>query len=140
MKGINKHIIKQAIIDYRNDGKQLMEKLGKKYDLNIQIEDEYQQLISRNNIQIPRQGELSKKWNYGFHGGECGFYNKKHQQSIEVVLSNSPEFGHLDAWFLMKYMKSTPKYKDKVKKIKWLDLKPIINELYELDEIENITR
>jgi hypothetical protein len=137
---MNKHIFKRAIIDYRNDGKQLMEKLGKKFDLDVQIESEYEQLISRNNKLVPRKGELSKKWNYSFHGGECGFYNRKYQQSVEVVLSNSPEFGHLDAWFLMKYMISTTKYKDEVEEIEWSDLKPIINELYELGEIENIAR
>lgn len=130
MTEIDTTIIQQAILDYRAAGKQLMAQLGRKFNLDINILAEYEQLISRRNKAIPRKGELTKRWNYNFHGGECGFYNKKHQQSVEVVLSNPPEFGYIDAWFLMKYMESTKIYKDKVEGVNWFDLKPIISELY----------
>lgn len=138
MKTIDKLILKQAIIDYRNDGRVLMENLGKKFGLDIKINEEYEQLISKSNPAIPRKGQLSNRWNYFFHGGECGFYNKKHQQTVEVVLSNPPEFGHIDAWFLLLYMKSTKKYKIEVEGVKWTELKPIINALYESGEVEKI--
>lgn len=140
MKKINKHILKQAIIDYRNAGKQLMKELGEKYGLNIHNENEYKQLIRRSNKLVPRKGTLSNRWNYSFHGGECRFYNKKHQQPVEVVLSNPPEFGHIDAWFLMLYMEANDKYKHEVEMMEWGDLKPIIQELYESGEVENIKR
>ena len=135
---VNLNIVKQAILDYRNDGKKLMEELGEKYNLDINNHEDYKQLISRSNNIIPRKGELSKRWNYSFHGGECGFYNKKHQQSVEVVLSNPPKFGHIDAWFLMTYMQSTEKYKNEIKGIEWTDLKPLISKLYKTGEIELI--
>jgi hypothetical protein len=135
---INIEIIEQAILDYRADGITLMEKLGKKYSLDIYNEDDYSQLISKNNKLIPRKGELSKRWNYCFHGGECGFYNKKYQQSVEVVLTNPPKFGYIDAWFLMKYMKSTEKYKHNIKDIEWTELKPLLDKLYKSGRIENI--
>jgi hypothetical protein len=138
LEKINIVIIEQAILDYRFDGKILMEKLGKKYNLDINIEAEFLQLISRNNNIIPRKGELSKRWNYSFHGGECGFYNKKHQQIIEVILTNPPKFGYINAWFLMQYMQSTEKYKYEIQDIEWTDLIPLIDKLYKTGKIENI--
>ncbi|WP_299256158.1 hypothetical protein [uncultured Aquimarina sp.] len=135
---INLEIIKNAIIDYRNDGKRLMFELGKKYALDIENKEDYEKLISRANENVPRRGELSKRWNYSFHGGECGFYNKKHQLRVEVVLSNPPEFGHIDSWFLLSYMESTEKYKSEVIGIDWQELKLSIETLYLKGEIENI--
>jgi hypothetical protein len=139
-KTVRLDIVKQAVIDYREEGKKLMEELGKKFNLDIKNQDDYIQLISRSNNNIPRKGELSKRWNYSFHGSECGFYNKKHQQSVEVVLSNSPNFGHINTWFLVNYMKSTEKYKNEIKGIEWTDLKPLIEKLYKTGEIEFIEK
>ena len=108
--------------------------------LDIENEQDYEKLISRNNKEIPRKGELSKRWNYAFHGCECGFYNKKNKQQVEVVLSNRPKFGHIDSWFLLAYMESTDKYKKEVEGINWQQLKPLIEKLYETGEIEYLER
>ena len=89
-------VVKEAIIDYHSDGKELMRKLAEKYGLDIENEKDYEKLIAKNNEEIPRKGELSKRWNYAFHGCECGFYNKKDKQQVEVVLNNHPEFGKQD--------------------------------------------
>ena len=99
-------VVKEAIIDYHSDGKELMRKLAEKYGLDIENEKDYEKLIAKNNEEIPRKGELSKRWNYAFHGCECGFYNKKDKQQVEVVLNNHPEFGQIDAWFLFSYMET----------------------------------
>ncbi len=135
---VNPRVIIEAINDYRIDGKKLMHELGKKYGLDIKKTEDFEKLTLRNNEKIPRKGELSKRWNYYFHGLECGFYNKKHQQRVEVVLSNPPEFGHVDSWFLLSYMESTEKYKNEIKGIKWQELKSIIDGLYETGEIEAV--
>ena len=119
-----------------NPKQALMENLGRKFGLDIKINGEYEQLIWKGNPAIPRKGQLSNRWNYFFHGGECGFYDKKHQQTVQVVLSNPPEFGHIDAWFLMKYMSSTDNYKKEVEGVKWTELKPVIDELYESGEVK----
>ena len=42
-------VVKEAIIDYRRDGKELMRKLAEKYGLDIENEKDYEKLISRNN-------------------------------------------------------------------------------------------
>jgi len=132
--------VKEAVIDYRNDGKKLMHKLAEKFTLDIESKNDYEKLISKSYETIPRKGELSKRWNYCFHGGECGFYNKKYKQRVEVVLLNPPEFGHLDCWFLLSYMESTEKYKKEIKGTDWLDLKPLIEKLYTTGEIEQINK
>ncbi|AZA75127.1 DUF6896 domain-containing protein [Chryseobacterium indoltheticum] len=131
-------VIKEAIIDYRSDGKELMRKLAEKYGLDIENEKDYEKLITKNNEEIPRNGELSKRWNYAFHGCECGFYNKKNKQQVEVVLSNQPEFGHIDSWFLLSYMETTEKYKKEIEGINWQQLEPLIEKLYKTGEIESI--
>lgn len=133
---ISQDIVKEAIINYRNDGKELMRKLAEKYGLDIKNENDYEKLIAKNNKEIPRKGELSKRWNYAFHGSECGFYNKKYKQKVEVVLSNYPEFGHLDAWFLFSYMESTEKFKKYTEEIDWQQLKHYIEKLHKTGEIE----
>jgi hypothetical protein len=138
MKYIDTNILKRAIFEYRELGKKLMFQLGHKYGLDINQHEEYVELISRSNQLIPRKGELTQRWNYSFHGCECGFYNKKHQQRVEVRLSNSPEFGHLDAWFVMAFMESTTVYKEAVKDIEYTDIEPLIHEFYRAGEIENV--
>lgn len=140
MKIIEIKVLIEAIADYRKEGKQLMIRLGKRYGLDISIESEYIEMITRGSKLVPRKGTISDRLNYHFHGGDCSFYNKKHQQHVTVALSNHPEFGHLDAWFLFKYLKSTKKYKDKIFDTNWLDLKPLLEKLYESGEVENIKK
>ena len=133
---VDLNIIKQAIFDYRIEGKNLMFELGKKYNLEIQKTEDYEKLISRSNDNIPRTGKLSREWKYVFHGGECGFHNK--EKSIEVVLTNAPEFGHIDSWFLLSYMRSIEKYRKEINEMDWQKLQKVINKLYESGEVENI--
>lgn len=132
---INLDIIQEAILNYRKEGKELMFKLGEKYGLDIKIKEDYEKLISKSNQDIPRKGALSKRWNYKFHGKECGFYNKKHQKPVEVVLSNSPEFGYIDSWFLLSYMQSIEKYKNEVEGMDWQKLKLAVHKLYSNGQI-----
>jgi len=137
---INPDIVKDAIRDYRKEGKELMHLLGKRYGLDITVKEEYEKLVSWSNKEVSRKGELSKRWNYYFHGVECGFYNKKHQQCVEVVLSNSPEFGHINSWFLLAYMESTEKYKDKITGVDWQKLELVVEELYRSGDVEKIVK
>ncbi len=135
---INLDVFQEAIINYRQEGKELMFKLGEKYGLNIEIKEDYEKLISRSNKNIPRRGELSKRWNYSFHGQECAFYNKKDQKNVEVILSNPPEFGHIDSWFLLSYMQSIEKYKNEVAGMNWQKLKSLVNKLYMDGQIKKV--
>lgn len=137
-KKVESGILMQAIFDYRTQGKKLMSELGKKFNLDINHLEEYQELISRINDNIPRKGKLSERWNYYFHGGQCGFYNRKHKQQVEIVLSNPPEFGHIDAWFLLTFMQSTERYKNEARNMDRHELKTMIDGLYKSGQIKDI--
>lgn len=42
-------------------------------------------------------------------------YSKiKNQKQVELILNNSPDFGHIDSWLLLSYMQSTKYYKNKI--------------------------
>ncbi len=123
-------ILAKAIEEYRSQGMDLMIRLGKKFGYDITVKKEYEEFIGRSNTKIPRSGKLSERVNYGFHGGECGFQNRKTQQHIEVILTNSPKFGRIDSWFLKAYLDSTKEYKELSSKMTWEDLKPMLDELY----------
>ncbi len=135
MSKIDPQILKQAIIDYRHLGKQLMKDLGLKFGLDITITEEYDQLIWRGNQNILRKGQLSQRWNYQLRGSKCNFYNKKHQQHVTVHFVNTPEFRHIDEWHLMMFLESTEQYKKAFEGVEWLDLKPVVSELYNSGEI-----
>lgn len=131
-------ILVKAINEYRTDGAELMLRLGQKFGYDIHVEEQFKNLIQRGNPKVPRKGSLSKKVNYAFHGGECSFHKKKTQQNIEVVLTNPPKFGKLDAWFLKAYLDSTKEYKELSRDIHWEDLKPMINQLYKDGKVAEI--
>lgn len=135
---INLDVTQEAILNYRIEGKELMFKLGEKYGLDIKVKEDYEKLISRSSNDIPRIGALSKRWNYSFHGQECGFYNKKYQKKVEVVLSNPPEFGTIDPWFLLSYMQSIEKYKNEVAGMNWQELKLLVDKLYINGQINKV--
>ena len=123
-------ILAQAINEYRAEGIELMERLGKKFGYDISINEQYQEFVTKSNPKVPRKGKLSERVNYAFHGGDYLFHKKKTQQNIEVILSNPPKFGKIDPWFLKSYMDSTKKYKVYSEDLFWEDIKPMLIELY----------
>jgi len=135
---ITLEILAKAISEYRAEGTELMKRLGNKFGYDISVNKQYEELIMRRNPKVPRKGKLSERVNYAFHGGECHFHQKKTQQNIEVILSNPPKFGKIDAWFLKAYLDSTDEYKEYSKELDWQDLKPMLNELYKTGVIQEI--
>lgn len=123
-------ILERAVNEYRSEGAELMKRLGEKFGYDITVPEEFEKLVWKGNPDIPRSGKLSERVNYGFHGDACHFHKRKTQQNVEVILSNAPSFGSLDAWFVMSYLDSTADYKEYSKDIKWLDLEPMFEELY----------
>ena len=135
---ISLDILAKAISEYRSEGMELMDRLGKKFGYDISIQEQYEELIWRGNTKVPRSGKLSERVNYSFHGGECGFHKRKTQQNIEVILTNPPKFGKIDTWFLKEFLDSTNEYKDLSKEIDWQELKPMLDLLYKSGIIEEI--
>ena len=131
-------ILVEAINEYRNEGVELMMRLGQKYGYDITIKEQYEELVWKSNPNVPRSGKLSERVNYAFHGGECHFHKRKTQQNIEVVLINPPKFGMIDAWFLKQFLDSTTEYKDLSKEIECEDLNLMLTELYRNGKIDEI--
>jgi|TARA_R110002110_G_scaffold208363_5_gene420686 hypothetical protein len=135
---ITLEILTKAINDYRTEGIELMERLGEKFGYDISIIEQYKELIKRGNLKVPRKGKLSERVNYAFHGRECHFHKKKTQQNVEVILTNPPKFGKIDPWFLKEYLDSTEEYEELTKEMNWLELKPMLIELYSTGKVEAI--
>jgi hypothetical protein len=55
-------------------------------------------------------GRLDDTWLFFFHGFECGMYNEETGQTLEVVLGFGEEFGVLDPYFFMQFVKTTPEH------------------------------
>ena len=138
MSKIDPQVLKQAIIEYRTIGKQLMKDLGTKFGLDISNTEEYQELIWVRNQNIQRKGQLTQRWDYTLRGSKCNFYNKKHQQTVVVHFTNAPEFGHINEWHLMMFLESTELYKKAFEGAEWLDLKPVVSKLHTSGEIERV--
>jgi hypothetical protein len=58
---------------------------------------------------IQPRGEVGL-WKYRFHGSDCEFVNIKTGQTIEVYLLTQFEFGRLDPYFFIQFIKSTIHY------------------------------
>ena len=57
-----------------------------------------------------RQNGRMDEWNYFLHGADCGFKNVRTVQKMEVYLITSLEFGVLDPFFFVDFIKSTASY------------------------------
>lgn len=131
-------VLVKAIHEYRLEGVELMKRLGDTFGYDISVKEQCEELFWIRNPKVPRKGAISKGVNYAFHGDTCAFYKKKTQQHIEVILSNPPQFGKIDAWFLRSYLDSTKEYAELVKDINWLELKRMLGQLYRNGSIVEI--
>ena len=106
-----KENIYEAAKSFRNDGIRLMKILGKEYQIDPFKGRELFDLKrkSRNNKQ---RGKVNEQWNFWFHGAECQFKNQITGQIVELVITNGSEFGALDSYFFVQYLKTTPKYRE----------------------------
>lgn len=95
--------------DYRKLGTQLMNLFitTKKIELNKDFPFLTFNRIKGKNSQSGKVGQ----WNYYFHGYHCQFKNTETKQEIEVPFMFGMEFGALDPYFFMLYIKSTLQYR-----------------------------
>ena len=103
-----KHEFFECAKEFRRDANSLMRLICQTFDLNFDtLEGLYELKFNKSERQ---RGSLNSEWNYYFHGVECQFINNQTGQVVEVILSNCPEYGHLDDYFFYNYMKTTQKY------------------------------
>ena len=106
-----KEEIHKAARSFREDGIKLMKALGRAYQINPFVSDELFALKqkSRENKQ---RGKVDKEWDFWFHGAECQFKNRYTGQIVELVITHGPEFGALDSFFFLRYLKTTDRFKN----------------------------
>lgn len=95
---------------FREDGIKLMKELGKRYQINPFEEKELFDL-KRKSRENKQRGKVNEEWNFWFHGAECQFENQATGQIVELVITNGSEFGALDSYFFLKYLKTTLRFK-----------------------------
>ena len=103
--------IYQAATSFREDGIRLMNILGEKYRINP-FEGRELFDLKRKSRDNKQRGKVNEQWNFWFHGAECQFENRIIGQIVELVITNGSEFGALDSYFFLKYLKTTPEFKE----------------------------
>jgi hypothetical protein len=104
----NQDFFEQCAKDYRQLGEELIFKLTDSLGLSI---NEDSPMITFNKLKMDKkQKGVIDNWEYFIHGFHCGFKNIDTGQCIEVSLVFGLEFGVLDSYFFINFIKSTPKY------------------------------
>ncbi len=85
------------------------------------------------------RGKMSE-WDYSFHGFHCSFINRNTKQEIEVPLTYGEEFGELDPYFFLIFVRSTPEFQPLPIHIydEYNDGKRILETMYKLGKFERI--
>jgi len=103
----NQLFIEACAKDYRNLAKTLIHKLAEQFKTEIHTGFP---LLTFNKFKDDRQLGMLGHWKYFIHGYHCRFEDSKTGQKIEVPLIFGQEFGILDPYFFMEYLKTTPAY------------------------------
>ncbi len=104
----NQSFFIQCAKDYRKLGSELVPLFFQKKKLKL---NEKFPFINFNQLKCKNhQSGKVGDWKYFIHGHHCHFKNKKTDQEIEVPFMFGMEFGDLDPYFFVKFIKSTPEY------------------------------
>jgi len=107
----NLHFFINAVKEYGEDAKLLIEKFSRLYNLDL---DNKMPINTFWEIKNDSQnGLMNENWLYFFHGYECRFKNLKSGHIIEVILTFGDEYGVLNPIFIAKYIDTNPKYFNK---------------------------
>lgn len=101
--------ILKAAKAFRNDGISLMKRLGQVYGKDPFTKNGLNEII-RSSRKEHKRGKINDEWNFWFHGAECQFKNQKTNQVIELIIIYESEFGALDSYFFLNYLKTTKRF------------------------------
>lgn len=104
----NQSFFIQCAKDYRALGSRLVYLFCN--EKKIELNKEFPSLIFNNLKDRKNQTGKVGNWKYFIHGFHCHFKNIKTSQEIEVPFMFGMEFGDLDPYFFVLFIKSTPKY------------------------------
>lgn len=102
--------------------------------MDIQDRQHYDELVWVGNKNIPRTGQLNSEWKYSFHGTQCGFY-KRNGQTVEVELSDHPNFRVVEPWFLKEFIDTTSLHNSSIMNLTWQALKKKLEDSYASNQI-----
>lgn len=105
---LNKVFFTQCAKDYGDLGNQLVQLFCK--EKNIELNKEFPSSTFNNLKDRKNQSGKVDNWKYFIHGFHCHFKNIKTGQEIEVPFMFGMEFGTLDPYFFVQFIKSTPQY------------------------------
>lgn len=95
--------------DYRNLATQLINEFAENHNLEIDPKNPMNTLHHTDKLGYKPVGQMNE-WRYAFHGIHCGLTNTKTKQRIEIPLTYGLEFGQLDPYFFINFIKSTKEY------------------------------
>jgi hypothetical protein len=106
----NSLFFEQCAKDYRVLATQLISELAGKFNETIDSENAMHTFGKYKRSRQTGIGIMGS-WKYRLHGSDCRFENIETGQTIEVYLLTRLEFGALDPYFFVEYIKTTKKYR-----------------------------
>lgn len=133
---LQQNFFELAAKEYRQLAQKLIYELAESLGITINKNYPLESFLKRS---IKQTGKMND-WNYDLHGFHCCFYHRETEQYIEVPLVFGLEFGSLDPWFFILYIKSSPQYQPLPVEIfeDYADGKRIIDKMVELKKFEII--
>lgn len=112
MKNQNVVEFKDAIFkcmqEFRQEANYKMAQLAFEFDFEIKYPISFPKTVYRH---YNNKGTLKGEWSFYFHGSHCRFEHLNTGQVLEVLFTQSPEFGYIDAFFFSVYINTTEKHK-----------------------------
>ena len=127
----------QCAKDYRKLATQLIYALAAHFKETIDPENA---MHTFGKYKRGRQTGVMEGWKYYLHGAHCGFKSGKTGQAIEVYLITSLEFGVLDPFFFVEFIKTTASYQPLPVAIydDYADGDRILEKMIAVDKLERI--
>ena len=94
--------------EFREDANSMMAQLASEFKFKIQPSISFPKKVYRH---YNNKGTFNGEWSFYFHGSHCRFEHLNTGQVLEVLYIFSPEFGYIDPFFFLVYIKTTEKHK-----------------------------
>jgi hypothetical protein len=103
---------KEAIYDcakeFRRDANCMMAQLASDFNFEIKPSISFPKEVYRH---YNNKGTFRGEWSFYFHGSHCRFENLTTGQVLEILFTHSPEFGYINPFFFLVYVKTTEKHR-----------------------------
>jgi len=127
----------QCAKDYRTLATELIYALAAHFNETIDPENA---MHTFGKYKRDQQKGMMDGWNYNLHGSDCRFEHRQTGQTIEVYLITALEFGVLDPFFFVNFIKTTAGYQPLPVAIyeDYSDGHRILDKMVELGKLERI--